>query len=257
MRAKPSMMDRQSLIMLAIGFILIGLFVLPTSLQAASTTLVINEIMYDQTGTDATQEFVEIYVATGGSDLGGYTLTDQDGHTAIFPNFTPNSDEYIVIHSGSSTQDLTGPVYNLYFGDIGNNSGRIWNDPGDDVLLKDSGGTGIDYIAYGGGSGAEINDPPPELSWSGPNPSSGIEGTSISLIDNGVDGDSGVGWEESGTTTTYGPTTQGANNNESTAVTLSSFTAHPIASQPTFFHWQWAVGLVLGGVAVARRLLER
>jgi hypothetical protein len=42
-----------------------------------------------------------------------------------------------------------------------------------------------------------------------------------------------------------------------TAVTLSSLTAHPIASQGSFFHWQWAVGLVLGGVAVARRSLGR
>lgn len=47
-----------------------------------------------------------------------------------------------------------------------------------------------------------------------------------------------------------------------TAITLSSFTARPIASQGSFFHWQWlamagAVGLVFGGVAAARRLLKR
>ena len=46
-----------------------------------------------------------------------------------------------------------------------------------------------------------------------------------------------------------------------TAVTLSSFTAHPIASQATFFRWQWLAlaGAVVafGGVAVARGSLRR
>ena len=47
-----------------------------------------------------------------------------------------------------------------------------------------------------------------------------------------------------------------------TAVTLSSLTAHSPTSQATFFRWQWlaltgAVGLVFGGVAVARRLFRQ
>ena len=46
-----------------------------------------------------------------------------------------------------------------------------------------------------------------------------------------------------------------------TAITLSSFTAHPTASQPTFFRWPWVAlaGAVVafGGGAVARRSLRR
>jgi hypothetical protein len=47
-----------------------------------------------------------------------------------------------------------------------------------------------------------------------------------------------------------------------TAITLSTFTAHPTSPQPTFFRWQWlalagAVGIVLEVGAVARRLLRR
>jgi hypothetical protein len=243
MQAKSSMVNKRFLIMLATGLLLVSLFIPFGSLQAGSTTLVINEVLYDPTDEPA-GEFVEIYVRSSPGNLSGYQLTDNDTHTYTFPSFTPSDGDYVVVHTGSGTDDTDGPVIHLYWG-LGY---AVWNNDGDDVLLTDD-TDGIDYIAYD--SGSAIDDPPSELSWSGSNPSSNTEGTSISLVSNGVDGDTGDGWEESGTTDTYSPTTEGADNNEDpTTITLSSLTARPISPQPTFFRWQWlalvgAVGIVL------------
>lgn len=255
MRSRSSMVSAQFMIA-GVGIILLfAAFVLPIPLRAASTTLVINEVLYDPTDEPA-GEFVEIYVKSSPGNLSGYQLTDQDTHTYTFPSFTPSDGDYVVVHTGSGTDDTNGPVIHLYWG-LGY---AIWNNGGDDVLLTD-GTNGIDYIAYGSDDG--IDSPPSGLSWSGPNPSSDTEGTSISLINNGVDGDSGNGWEKSGTTSTYDPTTEGKNNNQDpTTITLSSFTARPTSPHPTSFHWQWlalagTVGLVFGEVAVARRWLRR
>jgi predicted RNase H-like HicB family nuclease len=242
-------------VVLVLGLLLVSLSIPCVSLEASSTTLIINEVLYDPSGDEASGEFVEIYVQSSPGNLNGYELTDQDDHTYTFPSFTPSDGDYIVVHTGTGTDDTDSPVIHLYWG----RGSGVWNNDGDDVLLTD--GTNVDYIAYE--SGTAINDPPSGLSWSGTNPSnSGTEGTSVSLINNGVDGDTGNDWEKSGTTDTYGPTTEGADNNEDpTTITLSSLTARPITSQPTFFRWQWlalaSAVVAFGGVAAARRSLGR
>ena len=189
-------------ILMLVGLLLV---LVVSSAEAASTTLVINEVMYDPAGTETEGEWVELYVNSSPGNLSGWTLTDQDGATYTFPSFTPAAGEYIVVHTGTGTDDLTGPVYHLYWG----RGSGVWNNGGDDVLLTD-GTNPVDYVAYGSGSG--IDPVPSGLSWGGTNPSSS-EGTSISLMNNGVDGDSGDGWEASGTSVTTGPSSMGVNNN--------------------------------------------
>jgi len=73
-------------------------------------------------------------------------------------------------------------------------------------------------------------------------------------------GGSGEGmYVEASGISSYSPFALG--DNQPTAITLSSFTAHPTTSQPTFFRWQWVAlaGAVVAfsGVAVARRSLRR
>ena len=100
-------------IMMLIGFLL-ALNAVPTS--AASTTLVINEVMYNPTGDEPSGEWVEIYVNSSPGNVSGWTLTDQDVTTPYtFPSFTPAGGEYIVVHTGAGTDDLTGPIYHLYW----------------------------------------------------------------------------------------------------------------------------------------------
>ncbi|MFZ5916880.1 MAG: lamin tail domain-containing protein, partial [Chloroflexota bacterium] len=190
-------------IMTLIGFLL-ALNAVPTG--AASATLVINEVMYNPTGDEPSGEWVEIYVNSSPGNVSGWTLTDQDVTTPYtFPSFIPAAGEYIVVHTGSGTDDSTGPVYHLYWG----RDSSVWNNGGDDVLLTD-GTNSVDYIAYGGDDGIDL--PPSGLSWGGANPSSS-EGASISLKANGVDGDSGDGWEAAGTLVTTDPSSMGVNNN--------------------------------------------
>lgn len=175
-----------------------------TSAGATSTTLVINEVMYDPSGDEADGEWVELYVSSLPGDLENWTLEDTASHVYTFPSLTPSAGEYIVIHTGSGTDDTTGPVYHLYWG----RGSGVWNTSGDELLLQDGAGIGVDYIAYGGAT-PTING---SLAWTGTNPSS-PEGVSISLKDDGVDGDSGDGWEASGDTVTIGPDSEGVNNN--------------------------------------------
>ncbi len=167
-------------IMMLIGFLL-ALNAIPAG--AASTTLVINEVMYNP-DTDAKLEWVELYVSSSPGSLQDWTLKDTANNTFTFPDLTPSEGEYIVVHTDSGTNDTTGPVYHLYW----NRGSGVWNNDGDEILLGDASGVGVDYIAYGSAS-TTING---SLTWTGTNPSS-PKGTSIALKTNGVDGDSGDG----------------------------------------------------------------
>ena len=191
----------------ALFLVMVGLFLLPVTLlaQSPSTTVVINEVMYD-----ATDEWVELYVVSAPGDMSGWTLTDQDTHTYTFPSLTPNAGDYIVVHTGTGTDTTTGNVHQLYWG----LSSGVWNTGGDDVLLTD-GTNPVDYMAYGSGSG--IDAPPGGVTWGGTNPV-GATDYSVALKNNGVDTDTGDDWEKSGTAATRGPASPGMDNTAPTEV---------------------------------------
>jgi len=170
---------------------------------------VINEILYDPADDEASGEWVEIYVTSGGFDLGGYVLSDQDGYSVTFPSFTPEAGEYIIVANGVGDDDLVGPIYVIYRG----SGSAMWNNDGDDALLESASHECVDYMAYG--SGGSIQGPPAGCAWGGaPNPSSGSEGTSISLVVDGYDTDYVSDWAASGSGGTTGPHSRGADNNE-------------------------------------------
>ncbi len=160
---------------------LVGFLFSATPIFAAGPPVVINEVMYD-----TPDEWVELYVNSTPGDMAGWTLQDTAGNIYTFPSISPNVGEYIILHTGSGTDDMTGPVYELYWG----RGAGVWNNTGDEILLTD-GTTGVDYIAYEGAS-QTING---SLTWTGPNPSA-APGNAIALNDLGVDTDSGAGWHE-------------------------------------------------------------
>ncbi len=172
--------------------------------------LVINEVMYDPAGDEPSGEWVEIYVALGGADLDGYQVIDQDGYSITFPSFTPQTGDYIVVHTGGDplSNDLAGPVHHIYRG----YGISMWNNDGDDVTIQSGAGECFDYMAYS--TGSSIQGPPAGCVWgAGTNPTSGSEGTSVALEENGQDGDRPSDWTESGLDGTMGPHSEGMHNN--------------------------------------------
>ena len=156
-----------------------------TGALAASNSLVINEFMFNPSGSDAGSEWVE-FIAKNDVNINGWQFTDQDGHTYTFPNLSLKAGEIVVLHIGTGTNDLTGPVYHLY---TGTNEEWFDND-GDDLLLRDQSGNTIDYVAYG--SGGNLDPPPADATWANNIDITYVEeGHSLGLGEDGIDHDDG------------------------------------------------------------------
>lgn len=175
---------------------------------AASTTLVINEVLYNPSGTDAGSEWVEL-IARNDVTVTNYTLSDQDGHSYTFPSLSLDAGEIVVVHFGTGVDDLSGPVYHLYTG-----VAEAWLDnTGDDLLLSDGSGNSVDYMAYGSGAQA----PPGDTSWSNTISVTYVsEGHSLGLVNDGIDQDSGSAFAEFDT-----PTEGEPNGSPSVSITKS------------------------------------
>ena len=174
--------------------------------------LIINEVMYKQSGT-AMPEFIELYAVTEGSIL-NYIVSSQDGVSQNYylPDITVAAGDYVILHSTVGTNSSSGKVHHVYT----QSTTTPLADTGDDiVLLKPSttdvtalAGSGtvnsipVDYISYGAGS----TDPVPTsndgvtVAWDNADvgrllSSSAPAGQSISLTPNATDSDSSVCWE--------------------------------------------------------------
>jgi len=184
---------------------------LPTS----DARMLINEVMYNETvtGTD-NDEFVELYV-TGGGNIYGYVLSDQDRHYYRFPSCDVQKGEYVIFHTGGdpANNSCSGSVKHFYQG-----VSEYWNNnSGDDVLLLRSASDDVtvdgyhktfntsveDYIAYSL-TNVSAYDPPPTsmrgttADWN--NSYNGeldnaADGVSISLTPNARDSNSSACWE--------------------------------------------------------------
>ncbi len=177
-------------------------------------SLVINEILYNEDGGSSGDEFVELYVTSGG-DIGGYLLSDQDDKFFRFPSQQVNAGEYVIYHKNSGVNDTTGPVYHFYR--YATNYPLLGNGGDDVVLLKPAQDVTVlhddqtfnvepvDYVSWGSG----YDDVPAAsmqgvvLSWdnseNGRVDSEG-DGESIALTPNGIDSHTSECWEVSGTT---------------------------------------------------------
>ncbi|MBI5845629.1 MAG: DUF11 domain-containing protein [Deltaproteobacteria bacterium] len=167
---------------------------------AAHASPVINEVVFDPSGTELDGECVEIYNDSAAAIvMTNYALTNQGALSYTFPVFTLAAGDYVVVHMGAGVNTAT----NLY----ANQALARLDNTGDDLVLQNAGGTAIDYIAYG--SGGAIQACPGPLSWTGDISIAGYaEGDSTALYPNGADENSGTWWIRR----TGGQISQGAGN---------------------------------------------
>ena len=240
MQAKSTRISKRFLVLLAITLSIVCLLLLPMPLQADDTDILINEIMYDPDGTDDGHEWIEIYNR-------GATSVDLTG----WKFYEDSTNHNLTLHQGSMTIPSGGYAViadeaDTFLGDYPSYSGTLidsaWSalTTGESLAMKNSSLTIVDQVDY-------------SSTWGG---GSGI---SLECIDPNSDNNVSSNWGSSETANG----TPGAQNSiyNPTAITLSSLTARSISSPASFFRWQWlalagAVGLVFGGVAAARRLLE-
>ena len=126
---------------------------------------VINELLYDPTGTDADEEFVELFETASAVDLEGWSLTDQDGTgpDIVFHGIILPSKGFLVVSAGTGTNDtdLSDGIGHLFLG----KAQGVWSNTGDDCLLSDPTGRPVDYLSYGEGS--SVDPPPANFTWKG------------------------------------------------------------------------------------------
>ena len=183
--------------------VLVSLALLVPSAGAVSTSLVINEVDYDQASTD-TAEFLELKNVSGSAiSLAGFTVELVNGtgggasiyRTIALPSTTLAAGDYFVICSNPATTlncDLDG----------GPDTDFIQNGAPDAIGLR-SGGTLVDALSYEGDSGAPYT-----------------EGSGAGLVDDPNAGTAGLSrcadgsdTDQNNTDFAYRPSTPGVANN--------------------------------------------
>ena len=107
--------------------------------------LALADVHYDADGNDnenLNDEYVVFEnVAESTLVLGGWTVSDEAGHTYAFPGgFTLGPGELVTLYTGSGTDDPTA----LYWG----RTGAVWNNGGDTVTVRDANGTVVLQRGY-------------------------------------------------------------------------------------------------------------
>ena len=201
-----------------------------SDLSPLAGQLIINEVLYAQTGSNSAagnDEFIELFNTSNNSiDLSGFQLIDGnllvsvtddpkalDGNTGsitgskspyVFPDGTIlQPGEYAVIWIGDrddagGTQIPERFAPGAAFQDWLGSSPKL-NNTGDDVWLYDADTKVIDYIAYGMGNAINTRPDPSLNLWDSTHENkldSASRGQSISLTPNGHDGNTSACWEK-------------------------------------------------------------
>ena len=111
---------------------------------STSTQILISEVYYDATGTDSSNEWLELYNAGSSTvDLSGWTLSDNYATWTIPSGTTIQSNQYLVIaRTSSGFESLHG-----FSPDVVGLSTSLGNS-GDKLTLKDDSGTEMDFVAW-------------------------------------------------------------------------------------------------------------
>jgi beta-lactamase superfamily II metal-dependent hydrolase len=123
--------------------------------QMVSFRVVMSEVLYDTPGTDSEEEWIELYNNSPVSvDIGGWKITDNNGTggTYTIPDGeTMAPGTYITIAANSTGfTNLYGYEADIY-GSI-----PALNNDGDALLLKDSNGNVVDFVAWEGGASSGV-----------------------------------------------------------------------------------------------------
>ena len=203
-----------------------GTFTLCLNTQDRQGQITINEVLFNESAGGATDndEFIELFNASATAvDLNGWQLIDgnllifdeTDGTGSITGSSNPftfsctgsqvcsgatilQPGEYAVIWIGqqNASKNAANATFQAWLGQ----STKL-DDGGDDIWLYDSNTTLVDYVAYGASN--EINEPPLPVIWDNTvqkTLESAGAGQSISLTENGLDGNDSNCWEPTAST---------------------------------------------------------
>jgi beta-lactamase superfamily II metal-dependent hydrolase/phosphatidylserine/phosphatidylglycerophosphate/cardiolipin synthase-like enzyme len=168
--------------------------------------VLINEVLYDLVGSDASGEWIELYNTTAfGVDMSGFCLRINTCSTPyVFSEFMLPGHSYVVVHTNSTGTDTDTDLYPAtLMPNMGNTSGSVSLSTGD----PPSQSTLIDFVQYGRG----------DQTWEGEAVQAGIwtegeyvlpvaSGSSLGRYPNGFDTNSPEDWVE------YSLPTDGAYN---------------------------------------------
>lgn len=123
--------------------------------DATVNYILFSEVFYDTPGTDADEEWIELYNPTSQQvDLAGYTIIDNNGtgSSYTFPSGTViEGNSYFTVASNQAGFNA------LYTNDAYQYGGiPALNNDGDALLLNDASGTTIDQVAWEGGASAGV-----------------------------------------------------------------------------------------------------
>lgn len=185
---------------LLVGFALLTILlaVFGRTQASVATGVVVNEVLYNPSGTDTGFEWVELYNATCEPvDLTNYEITAASGSFYVFPIFILNPHSYVVVHW---RQDGSNTVTDLYTGSVGF-SINMGNTTGYVALFNGTAHTQttiVDYVAYGaGGQSWESTAVGANIWQSGSYVENASEGSSIGLLVDGQDNNSPSNWSVS------------------------------------------------------------
>ncbi len=111
------------------------------------------------------REFIELWNDGTGIDLSGWTISDEAGTTYTFQNTSLPQGGRIVLWGGG-VADARGPAWSR---------ASVWNNGGDQAILKDAAGNIVDVFAYGSSAWPDGR--------SQPVPAAPPVGRSLSLVD--------------------------------------------------------------------------
>jgi len=122
------------------------------AMSSPASGVIISEVYYDTIGTDAIEEWVELYnTSTAAVDIGGWTITDNypsGGHVTIPVGTTIAPHTYLTVAANSvGFNNLYGYDADYYYG-----TAIALGNSGDALLLRDGVGSLIDAVSYEGGS---------------------------------------------------------------------------------------------------------
>ena len=164
--------------------------------------IVINEVLYNLPEGRDLEEWIELYNNSKRQiNLKGWTIDDRDTHRFTFHEdlvlmpgqylvFATNR-EHVNISFEYQSQVIRVIAYQTTRGNPLNL--QIWNNDGDEILLKDNQGTIVDYIAYGNPLGSGRDPQPAGAEWQGNIPTP-PPGHAIALFPNGYDRNTSAHW---------------------------------------------------------------
>ncbi len=118
--------------------------------ENAQTGIVINEIMFDPSGEDAGNEWVELYNSGTTRNISGWTISNRDGESLVtLPDWEFPNDAYLVVHFGAGINDtdfsdgngtyFSGGVKEV-FDNYQDECALYAGEPGNDTI--------VDFISY-------------------------------------------------------------------------------------------------------------